>query len=185
MFELPDALCAQCRVISPHSGENQWGRITIAYNRVDQYPEFPVLESFAKEGCAFCGLLRHALQDKYSNDNIAQAENDFSPSIRANWSSGWNGRVTVDRAIFSTEEDWAERDQSQAPDPSLGSVHTLSLRVWPYPPRRSDCIPESSDLVWFAVYAHDGEWLTGAMPSSLTVARSRRISTGDFEAEKA
>ena len=166
MLKLPDGLCAHCRIISPHSGEKKWGRITIAYNRVDQHPDFPVLEAYAREGCGFCGLLRHALQDKYNDQNLAQAENQFSPSIRANWPSGWDGRVTIDRAVFSTEEDWPERDRSQTSDQSLGNVHTLSLRFWPYPPRRSDCIPESnSDWVWFAVYNNHSKQLTDVMSS--------------------
>ncbi|KAF6233881.1 hypothetical protein HO173_008093 [Letharia columbiana] len=105
--------------------------------------------------CAFYGLLRHALQDKHKDEKIAEAESDFHPEIRAKWpTSGWNGLVTVDRAVFSTEEDWTERDRSQATDQSLGGVHTLSLGFWPYPPRRNVSSPESKfTWVWSAVYA--------------------------------
>ena len=164
---LPNAPCAHCKFISPHNGENKWGRISIPYNRVDQYPSFPALEVSARKGCAFCGLLRHALQDKYSDEKIAEAESDFHPEIRAKWpTSGWNGLVTIDHAVFSTEEDWTERDRSQATDQSLGGVHTLSLGVWPYPPRRNVSSPES---VWFAVYADSGKWENGLMLPLLMV----------------
>lgn len=72
-----------------------------------------------------------------------------------------NGQVTVNRAIFSTKEDWAERDRSQAPDHSLCDVHTLFLGVWPCPPRRSE-------WVWFAVYAYAGDLEIELTLSSLT-----------------
>ena len=157
MSELPDAPCAHCRAISSFNGENNNGRIGSPYNRVDQYPDFPALEASAGKGCALCGLLRHALLDKYSDEKIAEAESDFDSSIRAKWPvSEWNGQVTVDHAVFRTEEDWVERDANQAPDQSLSAVHTLSLEVWPYPPRRR--LPEvSGDFLWFAVYAETGK----------------------------
>lgn len=120
-----NAPCAHCKDISPHNGENKWGRISIPYKRVDQYPDFSALEVSAGKGCAFCGLLRHALQDKYSDEKIAEAEGDFHPSTRSTWPiSGWNGQVTVDRAVFFTEEDWVERDASLGTD-SLSAMCAL------------------------------------------------------------
>lgn len=81
--------------------------------------------------------------------------------------------MTVDRAVFSTEEDWTERDRSQATDQSLGGVHTLSLGVWPYPPRRNVSSPESNlTWVWFAVYADYDKWENGLMLPLLMVSRS-------------
>lgn len=155
---LDGSLCAHCRVLNPHKGESRSGRISIQYNRVDQYPHFPELKSSAGRGCAFCGLLRHALLDKYGDEKMTEAENDFSSSIRAEWSmSEWSGQVNIDGAVFSTEEDWPERDASQAQDQHLCNVHSLSLKVWPYPPRRKVNNPESnSSWVWFAVYADSG-----------------------------
>ncbi len=184
MSELPHAPCAHCRAISPHNGNNNNGRIRIPYDRVDQYTNFPALKASAGKRCAFCGLLRHALQDKYSDEKIAEAESDFDPSVRAKWSvSGWNGQVTVDRAVFRTEEDWDYSDRSQAPDQSLGAVYTLSLDVSPYPPRRG--VDGSGDLLWFAVYAETGEWSNSMIPSLLMVSRYRSISIRECEAEKA
>lgn len=129
------------------------------------YPNFLALEISAGKGCAFCGLLRHALQDKYSDEKIAEAEGDFHPSIRATWPiSKWNGQVTFERAVFFTEEDWAERDASLGTDQSLDNVYTFSLEIWPYPPRRSVTSPELNHSgVWFAVYADTGECETGGM----------------------
>ena len=84
MVKLSDALCAHCRVVSPHSGENRWDRNTIPYDRVDDHPKLPAQEAGGEKECALCSLLRHALQDKYSDENTAEAENEISPSIRAN-----------------------------------------------------------------------------------------------------
>ena len=153
------ASCLHCKAINPNAGVNQHGRISISYERVDRYPSFPALMASSREGCGFCGLLRHALQDKYSDNNIAKAESDFHSSIRANWpTSGWDDLVTVDGAVFLTEEDWPERDMDQVSGQPLGGIHTLLLNCWPYPPRRSDCKPEfnGSHLV-FAVYNEFGK----------------------------
>ncbi len=152
MAKSSDALCAHCRSISPYNGKRN------SHNRTDQYPDFPALKSSAAKGCAFCGLLRHALQDQYSDAKIADAESVFHSSIRATWPPRWNGQVTIGDAGFGTEEDWHEREMGQVPDQSLDGVHSLSLRVWPYPPRRVVNNPESNnELIWFAVYADFGE----------------------------
>lgn len=84
MVKLSDALCAHCRVVSPQSGENRWDRNTILYDRVENHPKLPAQEAGGGKEFALCSLLRHALQDKYSDKNIAEAKNEFSPSIRAN-----------------------------------------------------------------------------------------------------
>lgn len=154
-----DASCSQCRRLSPSYGEKQSGRIAVPYNRSDQYPDFPSLEAQARKGCAFCGLLRHTLQAKYSDEKIAEAESDFHPTIRSEWPNGWDGHVTIDGALFRTEADWPERDPSQMSDPSLGGIHSVSFGVWPYPPRRNQIRPEyNRDWVHFAVYNDNGNW---------------------------
>ena len=173
MEKLSDAPCIHCKVISPHHGKNSSGHISIPYNRVDQYPNFPALEVSAGTGCAFCRLLKYALQDKYSDRKIAEAEADFDPSIRAQWpKAGWNGQVTVDGARFFSEEDWNERDESQELGQSLGGVWALSFRVWPYPPRRNFTDPGfNHDSVWFAPYADSGKWTIGVMFGLLILCR--------------
>ena len=154
-----DAPCAQCRRLSPCHGEKQSGRITIPYNRSDRYPDISSLEAQARKGCAFCGLLRHTLQAKYSDEKIAEAESDFHPTIRYKWPPGWDGYVTIDGALFRTEEDWPERDRNQKLDPSLGGIYSLSFQVWPYPPRRNQIKPEfNRDWIHFAVYNDNGNW---------------------------
>ena len=159
MGQRSDAPCAQCRRLSPYHGENKSGTITVPYNCSDHYPDFPALEAQARKGCAFCGLLRHTLQAKYSDEKLAEAESDFHPSIRAKWPTGWDGHVIVDRARFDTEQNWPYRDDSQILDQSLGDIRSLSLDVWPYPPRRNPHSPESNrDRIWFAVYADDSGW---------------------------
>ena len=173
MGKVTDALCAHCKAVSPHNGERKLGVISIPYNRVDQYPAFPAFELTAGTGCTFCAILRHALQDKYSDEKIGRAESDFHPEIRNKWPvSGWNGEVTIGRADFITEEDWPERDQSQVPDRYLGGVYNLSFEVWPYPPRRSVISSElNRSKIWFAVYADTSEWEYGIISlSSLMVS---------------
>ena len=111
--------------------------------------------------------------DKYSDEKMVEAENDFDPSIRTDWpESGWNGQVTVDGAQFSTEDTWYERDESQTSDQSLHGVYALGLQVWPYPPRLKVTRPEfNRNWVWFAVYADIGECATSMMISLLMVSR--------------
>ena len=152
-----DAPCAQCKRLSPYYGEKRSGSITVPYNRSDQYPEFPLLEAQARKGCTFCGLLRHTLQAKYSDEKIAEAESDFHPTIRSQWPTRWDGYVTVDGAFFRTEEDWHERDQRQTSDLSLGGIYAVYFKIWPYPPRRNQTRPESNiDWIHFAVYNDNG-----------------------------
>ena len=154
-----DALCAQCKRLSPYYAEKKSRRITIPYNRSDQYPGFPMLEAQARKGCTFCGLLRHTLQAKYSDEKIAEAESDFHPTIRSEWHTGWDGHVTVDGAVFKTEEDWAERDVSLTSDLSLGGIRSIFFNVWPYPPRRSQIEHGfNGQWVFFAVYNDNGNW---------------------------
>ena len=154
-----DALCAQCKRLSPCFIEKQSGRKTVPYNRSDQYPEFPMLEAQARKGCTFCGLLRHTLQAKYSDEKIAEAESDFHPTVRSEWPTGWDGHVTIDGALFRTEEDWPYRDESLTSDPSLGGIRSISFDVWPYPPRRNQTRPGSNgEMVHFAVYNDNGNW---------------------------
>ena len=164
MKEISSASCAQCRVISTRNEGDAPGKINMPYNRTDQYPSFPGLEASAEKGCGFCGLIRHALQEKYSDEKIAEAESDFHPSIRDKWPLEWNHQVTVGRAAFSTEGDWAERDTSQKADHSSGCVYALSFQAWPYPPRCRVPNPESNrTYIWFAIYASIGEWKNGIM----------------------
>ena len=165
--------CAHCRAISSHNVEMKRGKTMIPYNCLDKYPNFPALQFSAEKGCAFCGLLRHALQDKYSDEKKVEAENDFDPSIHTDWpESGWNGQVTVDGALFLTEDTWYERDESQTSDQSLHGVYALSLQVWPYPPRLKVTRPEfNRNWIWFAVYANIGECATSMMISLLMVSR--------------
>ena len=154
-----DTLCAQCKRLSPYYAEKQSGRVTVPYNRSDQYPEFPSLKAQARKGCTFCGLLRHTLQAKYSDEKIAEAESDFHPTIRSEWPSGWDGHVTIDGALFWTEEDWAYRDESLTSDLSLGGLRLLSLNVRAYPPRRNQIGPGfNGQAVFFAVYNDNGNW---------------------------
>lgn len=129
MLKLSDELCVHCKILNPHGGENIGRKITVAYDRVDQYPDFLVLEAYAREGCALRGLLGCALQNKYSDQDIAQAENQFSSSIRAKGPLGWNGRVTIDRIVFSTEEDWPERDRDQILDQSRQRSHLVPQKL--------------------------------------------------------
>ena len=154
MEKLLDASCLHCKAINPNGGEKQFGRIAIPYKRVDQYPSFPMLLTSFRKGCGFCGLLRHALQDQYSDEKTSNAESDFAASIRANWhTSEWDRQVTVDSAAFYTEEGWPERDVDQVSDPTLGGVYVLSFKFWPYPPRRNDIEPEHScSSIFFQVY---------------------------------
>ena len=183
MRDSSDAPCAHCKAISPHNGSSNWGRYNIPHNRSDQYPDFPALEAGAAGGCGFCGLLRHALQDKYSDNKIVEAESHFHPSIRAQWSPTWNGQVTVGRAIFSTEEDWPFRDKSTISGQRLGDIYALSLEVWPYPPRRSDCSPElNNSAIWFAVYADSGEWQNEVILYQLMHFRLQSVPRSDLEA---
>ena len=159
MGQPSDAACAQCRRLHPYHRKTQSGSITVPYNRSDQYPHFPLLEAQARKGCGFCGLLRHTLQAKYSDEKIAEAESDFHPTIRSQWPTGWDGHVTVERPLFSTEKEWPYRDESQMSDPSLGDIFRLSFQVWPYPPRRNDIRPQFNRVsVWFAVYDDNGNW---------------------------
>ena len=142
--EASDAPCAHCKALSPYHRKRTYGGYIIPYNRTDEYPDFLALEAIERRGCHFCGLLRHALQDKYSDKKIAEAESDFHPSIRAKWPLGWNGQVTVGDGGFLTEEDWASRDTSQTLDQSLGDIYALSFVLWPHPPRWNDCSAESN-----------------------------------------
>lgn len=107
-----------------------------------------------REGCAFCGLLRSALQDQYSDEKTAKAESIFDASIRANWrTSEWDCQVTVDGAVLRTEQEWPERDGSQLSDQTLGGIYMLSFLFFPYPPRRNNIEPQhNNSLVFFSVY---------------------------------
>ena len=179
MEEASDTPCAHCKAISPHNGKRTYGGYNIPYERVDQYPNFPALETNARRGCRFCGLLRHALQDKYSDKKIAEAERDFHPSIRAKWPLEWNAQVTVGHGGFSTEDDWAERDTTQNPDQSLHDIYDLALKVWPYPPRRNDCSAEANfSWLWFPVYADNSEWQICVMLCLLMISGSRTSLQG-------
>ena len=167
MEEASDAPCAHCKGISPHQGKKTYGSYIITHNRTDEYPDFPALKASARTGCRFCGLLRHALQDKYSDKNMAEAENHFDPSIRAKWPRQWNGKVTVGDGRFSTEEGSPEHDETQTPEQSPDDIYALAFDVWPYPPRRNDCSAEvNRSFIYFSVYADNGEWQISVMSVS-------------------
>ena len=154
MERLSDTSCLHCKAINPNSGGKRSSGIRIPYKRVDRYPGFPMLLASHREGCAFCGLLRSALQDQYSDEKTAKAESFFDASIRANWrTSEWDFQVTVDGAVLSTENEWPERDESQLSDQTLGCIYMLSFRFFPYPPRRNDIEPQhNKSIVFFSVY---------------------------------
>ena len=107
-----------------------------------------------RKGCAFCGLLRSALQDQYSDEKTAEAESVFDASIRASWRiSEWDCQVTVDGAVLDTEQAWPERDESQLSDQTLGCIYMLSFQFFPYPPRRNNIEPQhNNSTVFFSVY---------------------------------
>lgn len=185
MEEASDAPCPHCKAISPHNGERTHDSYRISYNRTDEYPGFLTLKASARRGCRFCGLLRHALQDKYSDKKIAEAESDFHPSTRAKWPLEWSGQVTVGGGRFRTEEGWPYRDRSQTLDQSLGDFYVLQLVVWPHPPRRNDCSAESNcSSIWFSVYADEGEWQNSVMLGLLMLFRLYSITKRGLETEK-
>ena len=171
--EASDASCAHCRALSsPYKGKKISGEYRIEHNRADKYPDFPALEASARSGCHFCGLLRHALQDKYSDKQIAEAESYFHPSIRAKWSLEWSGQVTVGTGRFSTEEGSSNHDTSQTPDQSPDDIYALSFDVWPHPPRRTDCSAElNKSFIGFLVYADNSKWQIGCDVVSTHAAR--------------
>ena len=143
--KLSETSCLHSKAIDPNSEEKQSGIIAIPYRRVDRYPSFPALLASSREGCDFCGLLRSALQDQYSDEKIAKAESDFDASIRDNWRpTEWDCQVTIDGAVLYTEEYWPERDESQGSDQTLDRIYMLSFYFWPYLPGRDDIEPRDN-----------------------------------------
>ena len=156
MAEASDALCGHCKAISPYKGRRTSYdiRYRISYNRTDEYPDFPALEASARRGCRLCGLLRHALQDKFSDKKIAETESNYHPSIRAEWPLESNHQVTLGYGQFYLGEGSPEHDTSQTPDQSPNDIHTLSFEVWPYPPRQT---VRTRSTLWFSVYADNSK----------------------------
>ncbi|KAL9004191.1 MAG: hypothetical protein Q9188_002984 [Gyalolechia gomerana] len=148
--------CLQCKDINPYSAYTTGASIK-HLKWLDQYPEFPALKSSAENGCAFCGLLRHALLHKYSDAEIKKAEDDFDESVQDEWSTAkWRGNVEIYGGRFGTEGDVApSRAAGETRDEWFSnSILNVSFNIWPYPPRRQheESARWDGQRIWFNVY---------------------------------
>lgn len=70
---------------------------------------------------------------KYTDAEIAKAESDFDESVQSTWpTTKWNGDVEIYGGRLATEEDSPFCDRTRL---SLPAICSLSLSIWPYPPR--------------------------------------------------
>ena len=84
--------CLKCQEIDVHNLKPDKRLVW-----VDHHPDFPALEVSARDGCAFCGLLRTVLLYTYSDGEVAKAEGRYDKSIQSTWptASEWDGRVQI------------------------------------------------------------------------------------------
>lgn len=153
--------CLQCKDIDPYSAYNTGDSIK-HLEWLDQYPEFPALKTSAENGCAFCGLLRHALLHKYRDAEIKKAEDDFDESVQDKWSAAkWRGNIEIYGGRFGTEGDAApSRAAGETRDEWFPeSILNVSFNIWPYPRRRQheESARWDSQRIWFNVYRQSGK----------------------------
>ena len=94
MTTVENGLCSWCESINPCGP----GKRQFPQNRTDTCPEFPDLLQSSRNGCQFCGLLRIALLEKYSEIEISKTENDWDDSVKATWpatTDDWDHQVTI------------------------------------------------------------------------------------------
>ena len=149
--------CDYCKAIGLSIAKTNPDQRRFDYQRTDSYPDFPAITLSASNGCAFCGLLRHALQSKYSSEEIARIESHYSEEIRKSWPTSWDKQVKLSSYDFETEGDSTIRTAAQEKHLQLDE-HTqrgatkLFLRFGPFPPR----INQSSSSLYFNIYADPG-----------------------------
>lgn len=148
--------CLQCRAIDPlavyHSNTSP-----VDLKWFDQYPDFLALQISADDGCAFCGLLRHALLYVYNDAAIAATENLYAESVRATWpTTMWNGRVIIYGGRFGTETDDPRSDRNALKLEGARAITNVFFAIWPYPPRRQHekLDRRNSQTLYFNVYMH-------------------------------
>ena len=148
-FATSTELCSWCRTINPFRKKGEPSAEALS----DVYPHFPRLLQSAESGCGFCGLLRFALQTKYSDEEVEKAERIWDKLIRDSWPTRGDGcQISI----------WASRlwDEKEDPihEPRLGPKN-FSISICPYPPRqprRGPGLITQGDL-WFRVYAGTGK----------------------------
>lgn len=155
---LPNKPCLRCRNIHPRYGKIEFGRVDIPYNLIDYFPAFSSLKASADSGCALCGLLRQALQEKYSEEGIAEAEGEFREAYRTTWPGvASDHKVEIKDVQLCTEGDWVfgeREDLSQPEIDALTGVYRLEFTFGSYPPRRPGV--NYSNWLCFSIYADAG-----------------------------
>lgn len=150
---MPCLPCSRCRTIDA----NLAYRTNSSPKNVewrDRYPEFPNLKASAQDGCAFCGLLRHAMLHVYSNAEIAKVQRIVPDST---WpKTKWNGDIQICDADFGTDGSMPDVsiEEMQRADRSPKAIRNLKLMLWPYPPPRDhEPLPRFPlPVLWFNIY---------------------------------
>ena len=142
-------LCSWCRNVNPFKkkGESSAGVLS------DVYPNFPRLLKSAESGCGFCGLLRFALQAKYSDEEVDEAERMWDKAIRDSWPTRGDGYQV---SIWASR--LADEGESMIHEPRSGPEF-FSISICPYPPGQPRRVPglNAQDYLWFRIYAEIGK----------------------------
>jgi hypothetical protein len=127
----PSTACHHCAALTPDrskiekekSKRVQKGYIKTQYERIDRYPDFPVLKVSART-CALCKLIRKAIRSAWAARPMEEV--GVGPLSEKNsydlFASAWDGKIRIYNAQFVT---------TIAESPSQSMVWRLSIDFSP------------------------------------------------------
>lgn len=127
--------CAHCCLVVPDRARAENGLIKTAYDRVDEYPDFPGLKATAKAGCELCRLLRKAVRAQWVARPMAERGLGALSEKDGLWDEmfgmPWDRKVRIYNPTFTFALSAAEKAAAQVPPASAVDAADLTLRLAP------------------------------------------------------